>query len=74
MESLLKSSERHFTPAEIAELWNLDVGSVRNLFRMEEGVLKIGNDRSTARKRSHTTLRIPESVVVRVHRRLQVKG
>ena len=58
----------------MAELWNFDPKVIRNLFRTEPGVVKIGNDKSTYRKRSHVTLRIPESVLERVHRRMQVKG
>lgn len=74
MESLVSPNEKHYTPNEIAEKWGLDPTVIRNLFRDEAGVVKIGNDKSTYRKRAHTTLRIPESVMQRVHRRLQVKG
>jgi hypothetical protein len=73
MESLIRPDERHYTPTEIAEMWGLDPKVIRNLFRQEPGVLKIGNDKSTYRKRAHTTLRIPQSVLERVHRRMQVK-
>ena len=61
---------RHYSPAEIAELWNLSVDSVRKLFENEPGVLVLGNTAPRRGKRSYTTLRIPEHVLERVHRRL----
>ena len=30
------TSEKHFTPAELAEAWNLSVGTIRTLFRKQE--------------------------------------
>lgn len=61
--------ERHFSPHEIAELWGLGVDAVRRIFMNEEGVLKYGHG-ETLRKRPYFTLKIPESVMHRVHRRL----
>lgn len=61
--------ERHFTPADLAKAWSVDVETIRNVFRDEPGVVKIG-DKNPKHKRSYLTLRIPESVAVRVHRRL----
>lgn len=61
--------ERHFAPAEVAEMWNLSPDVVRKLFEREPGVLVIG-DPVPRGKRRYTTLRIPESVAERVHRRL----
>ena len=61
---------QHYSPAEIAERWNLSVDSVRKLFEDEPGVLVIGNTTPRRGKRSYTTLRIPEHVLERVHRRL----
>jgi len=62
-------TEKHFTPAELAGAWNLSMDTIRNLFRDEPGVLKIGK-MSSRYKRGYITLRIPEKVVERVHRRL----
>jgi hypothetical protein len=62
-------AERHYSVAEIAEMWNLSVDAVRKIFQNEPGVLVLGDQGSTI-KRRYTTLRIPESVVQRVHRRL----
>ena len=61
--------ERHYTPEEIASIWNLSVDTVRRLFEGEAGVLIIERPRLRSRRR-YRTLRIPESVAVRVHRRL----
>jgi hypothetical protein len=62
-------TEKHFSLAELAEAWNLSVETIRNLFRDEPGVLKIGRTNSRY-KRGYITLRIPKQVVERVHRRL----
>ena len=61
--------ERHFSPDELAEMWSLSPEVVRELFKREPGVLVLGNDGGRG-KRGYHTLRIPESVVERVHRRL----
>lgn len=63
-------AKRHYSPKEVAELWNVSVDSVRKLFENEPGVLVIGNITPRRGKRSYTTLRIPEHVLERVHRRL----
>jgi hypothetical protein len=62
--------ERHYSPAEIAELWSLSADCVRKIFENEPGVLVIGNGQVKRGKRSYTTLRIPQSVLDRVHRRM----
>lgn len=61
---------RHYTVGEIAALWSLSDDAVRKIFEKEPGVLAISDTRPTIRKRRYTTLRIPEDVAVRVHRRL----
>lgn len=65
-----ESAVRHYSPAQIAELWCLSVDSVRKIFDNEPGVLVLGNATPRCGKRSYTTLRIPEHVLERVHRRL----
>lgn len=64
------SMERHYSPAEIAELWHLSAEEVRKIFRNEPGVLVIGNAKPQYGRRRYVTLRIPEQVVERVHRKL----
>jgi hypothetical protein len=61
--------ERHYAPADLAKAWAVDVETIRNLFREEPGVVKIG-EKAPRHKRPYLTLRIPESVAVRVHKRL----
>lgn len=63
------ATERHFTVEEISELWNLSRDTIRRLFLNEDGVLKISRP-GNRYKRTHNTLRIPESVMCRVHRRM----
>jgi hypothetical protein len=59
---------KHYSVDELAELWGVSVDSIRRIFRDEPGGLKIGEN-SPKHKRP-LTLRIPESVVERVHMRL----
>ncbi len=61
--------ERHFSIQEIAELWGLSENSVRELFKTEPGVVRIQRPKSRF-KRAYTTIRIPRSVLERVHRRM----
>ena len=65
-------SERHYAVVEIAQLWNLSTDKVRELFENEPGVLVIG-ERSPRHKRRYLTLRIPQTVLERVHSRLSSK-
>jgi len=67
-------AEHHFTVAEISQMWQLSPDSVRRLFEREPGVLAFGGDHSTGHKRRYTTLRVPGSVLARVHRRLCTVG
>lgn len=59
--------ERHFSPDQIGEMWGLSADSVRRIFSREPGVLVL--DLSKGR-RNYRTLRVPESVMQRVHRRM----
>jgi hypothetical protein len=62
-------AEKHYAVAEIAALWSLSSDAVRKLFEDESGVLVLGGQGSP-HKRRYTTLRVPESVLQRVHRRM----
>jgi hypothetical protein len=66
-------AERHYAVTEIAEMWNLSPDKVRELFEREAGVLVIGES-NPRRKRRYLTLRVPQSVVGRVHARLSSKS
>lgn len=65
--------ERHFSIQEIADLWGLCENSVRELFKEEPGVIRIQRPRSRY-KRAYTTLRVPKSVLERVHCRMSLIG
>jgi MarR-like DNA-binding transcriptional regulator SgrR of sgrS sRNA len=67
------SAEKHYSVLELAELWNLSENTIRRIFENEPGVLKWGSKEGRF-KRRYTTLRIPETVVLRVHRRLREAG
>jgi hypothetical protein len=62
--------ERHYTVSELSKLWFFSENTIRRLFFHEPGVIKIARQ-PTRIKRSYTSLRIPERVAQRVHRRLQ---
>ena len=62
--------EKHFTPQQIAGLWGRSDEFIRKLFQDEPGVQKV--DRSERmHKRRYATMRIPQSVIIRVGLRLQ---
>jgi hypothetical protein len=58
--------ERHYTIPEIAKIWQLSDDFVRQIFRDVPGVIKIGHA-ERRHKRGYVTLRIPESVLHKVH-------
>jgi hypothetical protein len=62
-------TERHYTPDELGEIWALSADTIRHLFEHEPGVLVIEHQRPRGTRR-YRTLRIPESVAQRVHRRM----
>lgn len=64
--------ERHYSVPEVAELWHVSEKTVRRLFENEGGVLRWGSQEELSphrRKRGYCNLRIPESVLIRVHQR-----
>jgi hypothetical protein len=64
--------ERHYTVGEIGKMWALSEKTIRRMFEEEPGVLQWGSP-ETRRKRGYQTLRIPESVLLRVHEKRQQK-
>ena len=68
--SSLPTFEPHLTVQQIAKMWNLSPDAIRSLFRGEPGVVQIKKDRNGPRRRRYISLRIPQSVAERVHRRL----
>jgi hypothetical protein len=69
--SVSPAFERHFTVRELAALWNLSEDTVRRCFQREDDVIEIVGRRKVS-KRRYSTLRIPESVALRVHRSLSL--
>jgi hypothetical protein len=61
--------EKHFSPTELAKAWGVSTETIRSIFRTEPGVLKLGRP-GTKFRRGYFTLRIPEQVAERVHRKL----
>src|SRR5258707_15043726 len=57
--------EKHFPVSELAKLWNISPDVVRRLFANESGVVVIY--RQHPDKRPYRSLRIPESVAIRVY-------
>ncbi len=60
--------EPHFSVDELAELWGMSTNFVRRLFINEPGVVVFHHARPG--RRVYRTLRIPDSVARRVHRRM----
>lgn len=58
--------ERHYSVPQIASLWGVCTDTVIAAFENEPGVLRFGSAESR-RKRKKITMRIPESVMIRVH-------
>ncbi len=71
----MKGIERHFTVQEIAEMWKISTETVRRLFRDIPGVLKLGSEEQPNKrppKCGYVILRIPESVLQKVHEERRV--
>jgi len=64
------SAERHYAPSDVAELWKFDVETIRRIFQAEPGVVVLQSLAKQGR-RPYKTIRIPQSVLERVHKRLQ---
>lgn len=64
------ANERYYSPAELAARLNFSTDKIRKLFEHEPGVLVFTNPTPRRGKRPYKTLRIPDSVLQRVLRRL----
>lgn len=62
--------EKHYSVNEVAKSWGLSGNTIRRIFENEPGVIEWGTAESRF-SRGYRTLRIPESVMLRVHRSLQ---
>jgi hypothetical protein len=68
-----RALERHLKPKEVAKLWGKDESTIRKIFRDEPGVLCFKSMNRAKVTRRYVSLSIPESIVVRVHQRLENK-
>lgn len=66
-QSQIDPFEKHYTPKELGEIWQLDESTVRRMFQDEPDVLKIGQT-GRRQKRDYVTLRIPASTAARFYR------
>ena len=64
------ANEKHYSVIEISKLWALSQKTVRRIFEREPGVIHWGSEES-CHKRGYRTLRVPETVLLRVHRKLR---
>lgn len=68
MANLTLATETHYTPQQVAEMWGISEATVIRIFQDEEGVLKLSLSRGlTGRRAPRVSLRIPASVLERVH-------
>lgn len=67
-----RAAEQHFTVLEIARRWGWSAKTAARVFGTEPGVLVLDRP-ETRHKRGYRTLTIPNSVVERVHRRMERK-
>jgi hypothetical protein len=63
------ANQKHYSIIEISKLWGLSRETVRKIFEHEPGVIVWGHS-ETRSKRGYRTIRVPESVLHRVHSRL----
>ena len=69
------TNDEVYTPAELAKLKKLHPVTIREMFRDEPGVIRLGRPASPGgRRRSYYTLRIPASVAERVFGRMTVSA
>jgi len=64
------AAEPHYSAAELAAVWNLNVETIRRIFQDEPGIVVLQSPVKRG-KRPYKTIRIPQSVLERVHKRLQ---
>ncbi len=65
-----QAAEKHYTVSELSRLWVFSESTIRRLFTKEPGVIKICHQ-PTRWRRGYTSMRIPERIAERVHRRMQ---
>ncbi len=66
--------ERHYSVQEVAASWRVSEKVIRRVFNDEPGVIVFGNIITTRSRREYKTIRIPQSVLNRVHIRLSSRS
>lgn len=68
-EPTVAATEQHYSVREVAEMWHISEATVRRMFQNEPGVLPISMPQLVRNRkhRPHVLLRIPASVLARVH-------
>lgn len=66
-------NERHYTVKELADMWNFSATTIREAFKNEDGVLRWEGTGTAQGKRPYISYSIPESVALRVYKRLGQK-
>lgn len=68
-EPTVAAAERHYSVQEVAELWGVAQATIRRIFDDQPGVLRISMPRlqKNRKHKPHVLLRIPESVLARLH-------
>jgi hypothetical protein len=62
--------EQHFTLTQLSKRWGFARGTLARWFADEPGILRMGSSRLRRGRRSaYVSMRIPESVAMRVYRR-----
>lgn len=69
VELKVDPTEQHYTVQQVAKMWAVSEDSVRRLFAGQPGVLQISMPRlqRNRKQKPHVLLRIPASVVERLH-------
>jgi len=69
-DPLSLATERHYTVQEVAEMWAMSSQTIYRIFEDEPGILKVSFprlSRKQAKRAPRVSLRIPASVLARVH-------
>lgn len=61
--------QRHYTLGELEKAWHVSRKTLNSWFRYETDVIRYGSGKlKKGKKRTHVSLRVPESVARRVYR------
>ena len=70
--AVVAAFEKHFSVDELAATWGLSRDSVIRILEGEPGVFVVTTPKGNRGRRGYRTLRIPESVALRIHRRMSI--